>query len=64
MFNTIITPAKIILKAAEIAFSALQVSFKEEVIEELKFLIKCSNKKIIRRRKSSFETIESNSTGF
>lgn len=30
----------------------LQVSFTEELIEELKFLIKCSNKTTVRRKKS------------
>ncbi|XP_011645300.1 glutamate receptor ionotropic, kainate 2-like isoform X1 [Pogonomyrmex barbatus] len=39
------------------------VSFKEVIIEELKFLIKCSSKKVIKRRKS-IETIKSNNTGF
>lgn len=40
----------------------LQVSYKNQMIEELKFLAKCSNKKIIKRRKTSLETIGSNST--
>ncbi|KAG5316710.1 GRIK3 protein, partial [Acromyrmex insinuator] len=38
--------------------------FTEELIEELKFLIKGSNKKIIRRRKKSVGTSKSDSTGF
>ncbi|XP_050461377.1 glutamate receptor ionotropic, kainate 2-like [Cataglyphis hispanica] len=38
------------------------VSYKNQMIEELKFLAKCSNKKIIKRRKTSLETIGSNST--
>ncbi|XP_011872397.1 PREDICTED: glutamate receptor ionotropic, kainate 2-like isoform X2 [Vollenhovia emeryi] len=39
------------------------VSFKDELVEELKFLIKCSSKKIVKRRKTSVETIESSSSG-
>ncbi|XP_011690717.1 PREDICTED: glutamate receptor ionotropic, kainate 2-like isoform X2 [Wasmannia auropunctata] len=38
------------------------VPFTEELIEELKFLIKCSNKKNIKRRKKSVGTIESSSS--
>ncbi|XP_077258767.1 glutamate receptor ionotropic, kainate 2-like isoform X6 [Temnothorax americanus] len=38
------------------------VSFKKELINELKFLIKCSRRKIVKRRKKSVETITNNST--
>ncbi|XP_070167336.1 glutamate receptor ionotropic, kainate 2-like isoform X1 [Polyergus mexicanus] len=38
------------------------VSYRNQFVEELKFLAKCSNKKIIKRRKISLETIKSNST--
>ncbi|KYN07451.1 Glutamate receptor, ionotropic kainate 2 [Cyphomyrmex costatus] len=38
------------------------VSFTEELIEELKFLIKCSNRKVIGRRKQSIGTSKSDST--
>ncbi|XP_071628678.1 glutamate receptor ionotropic, kainate 2-like isoform X6 [Temnothorax longispinosus] len=38
------------------------VSFKKELIKELKFLIKCSRRKNVKRRKKSVETITNNST--
>ncbi|XP_072745112.1 glutamate receptor ionotropic, kainate 2-like isoform X2 [Anoplolepis gracilipes] len=38
------------------------VFYRDQIIEELKFLAKCNSKKIIKRRKTSLETIKSNST--
>ncbi|XP_011157526.3 glutamate receptor ionotropic, kainate 2 isoform X2 [Solenopsis invicta] len=40
------------------------VSFKKILTEELRFLIKCRRKKIVKRRKKSVDTIKSDSTGY
>ncbi|XP_029164967.1 glutamate receptor ionotropic, kainate 2-like [Nylanderia fulva] len=40
------------------------VSYKEEMVEELKFLVKCSSKKIVKRRNTSLETINSDNIDF
>ncbi|XP_028050144.1 glutamate receptor ionotropic, kainate 2 isoform X2 [Monomorium pharaonis] len=53
---------RIILKATKIV--CLQISFKRELMEELRFLIKCSSTKIVKRRKKSIGTIKSNSTSY
>lgn len=54
------------LQLCEIIFKAciLQGPFKKELIEELRFLIKCNRKKIVKRRKESLKTINNDSTGF
>lgn len=36
----------------------LQVSYRDQIVEELRFLAKCSSKKVVKKR----ETIKSNST--
>lgn len=40
---------------------ALQVPYKEEIMEELKFLMKCKSIKLVKRRKKSVETIKKDS---
>ncbi|XP_020295440.1 glutamate receptor ionotropic, kainate 2-like isoform X1 [Pseudomyrmex gracilis] len=38
------------------------VTYKKQIIEEMKFLAKCSSTKVIKRRKNSVETINSSNT--
>lgn len=40
----------------------LQVSYRDQMVEELKFLAKCSSKKMIKKRETSLETIKSSSS--